>query len=313
MSEHADRLVGFVHSAGILRDALLMNQDAEKYDAVFKPKAWAAPYISTTPSRSLTATSWSFCGLRQRPRRDLWQPGSVAVRRPGLPIVEPRVGFNCDALPLVVFGLPCTAMQWPVSVCCVVLDSLSRYRNAKGLPFHVDAVSPPVFAAAAAMASRRPRRDGRRRNAIAATLPTHAGWGEVGMAAGLEGFARKRMEESPMPFFTNAQGLAGMDVGLSTGVSPFCVMRYNASAFFDQSNAEAKNASAHYMRKFWGQSIPPKELTELDVYDAVKSNFYEPHELTFAHFISGSGARRAQFCWCLALCPHPPRFVGRAC
>ena len=59
-------------------------------------------------------------------------------------------------------------------------------------------------------------------------------------------------------------------------------MRYNASAFFDQSNAEAKNASAHYMRKFWGQSIPPKELTELDVYDAVKSNFYEPHELTFA-------------------------------
>jgi hypothetical protein len=126
-----------------------------------------------------------------------------------------------------------------------------------------------------------------RPNAIAATVP-RAGWGEVGMAAGLEGLARKRMEESPMPFFTNAQGLAGMDVGLSTGVSPFCVMRYNASAFFDQSNAEAKNASAHYMRKFWGQSIPPKELTELDVYDAVKSNFYEPHELTFAHFISGS-------------------------
>ena len=108
------------------------------------------------------------------------------------------------------------------------------------------------------------------------------------MAAGLEGLARKRMEESPMPFFTNQQGLAGMDVGLSTGVSPFCVMRYNASAFFDQSNQEAKNASAHYMRKFWGQSIPPKELTELDVYDAVKSNFYEPHEMTFAHFISGS-------------------------
>ena len=41
VSEHADRLVGFVHSAGILRDALLMNQDAEKYDAVFKPKALA--------------------------------------------------------------------------------------------------------------------------------------------------------------------------------------------------------------------------------------------------------------------------------
>ena len=36
----------FVHSAGILRDALLMNQDGEKYDAVFKPKAWAALYLN---------------------------------------------------------------------------------------------------------------------------------------------------------------------------------------------------------------------------------------------------------------------------
>ena len=109
VSEHADRLVGFVHSAGILRDALLMNQDAEKYDAVFKPKApRGVPFFfsprrrrgresyrlrgagaaiarrrdrtsprrvdtsttrrpgrrctSITPSRSLTATSWSSCG-----------------------------------------------------------------------------------------------------------------------------------------------------------------------------------------------------------------------------------------------------------
>ncbi|CAH0378609.1 unnamed protein product [Pelagomonas calceolata] len=217
VSEHADRLVGFVHSAGILRDALLMNQDAEKYDAVFKPKAWAALYLNHALEK-----------------------------------------FNCDKLEFLwlfssvaTYGNP---GQSPYSAANSLLDSLSRYRNAKGLP---------------------------------CTAMQWAGWGEVGMAAGLEGLARKRMEESPMPFFTNAQGLAGMDVGLSTGVSPFCVMRYNASAFFDQSNQEAKNASAHYMRKFWGQSIPPKELTELDVYDAVKSNFYEPHELTFAHFISG--------------------------
>jgi len=218
VEEHADRLVGFVHSAGILRDALLMNQDAEKYDAVFKPKAWAALYLNHALEK-----------------------------------------FNCDRLEFLwlfssvaTYGNP---GQSPYSAANSLLDSLSRYRNAKGLP---------------------------------CTAMQWAGWGEVGMAAGLEGLARKRMEESPMPFFTNAQGLAGMDVGLSTGVSPFCVMRYNASAFFDQSNQEAKNASAHYMRKFWGQSIPPKELTELDVYDAVKSNFYEPHELTFAHFISGS-------------------------
>ena len=120
-----------------------------------------------------------------------------------------------------------------------------------------------------------------------------------------------------MPFFTNQQGLAGMDIGLSTGVSPLCVMRYNASAFFDQSNQEAKNASAHYMRKFWGQSIPPKELTEIDVYDAVKSNFYEPHELTFAHFISGeelNGEEPWSRFGAWPFVPHPPpSFVGRAC
>lgn len=217
VEENASRLVGFVHSAGILRDALLMNQDAEKFDDVFRPKAWAALYLDHALEK-FNCEKLEF----------LWLFSSVAT-----------------------YGNP---GQSPYSAANALLDSLSRCRNAKGLP---------------------------------CTAMQWAGWGEVGMAAGLEGLARKRMEESPMPFFTNQQGLAGMDIGLSTGMSPFCVMRYNASAFFDQSNSEAKNAAAHYMRKFWGLSIPPRELTELDVYDAVKSNFYEPHELTFAHFISG--------------------------
>ena len=107
------------------------------------------------------------------------------------------------------------------------------------------------------------------------------------MAAGLEGLARKRMEESPMPFFTNHQGLAGMDIGLSTGVPNFCVMRYNTKAFFEQNNKEAKSAVERYGRKFWGCQAPSKELTELDLYDNVKANFYEPYEMTYKHFVSG--------------------------
>ena len=41
------------------------------------------------------------------------------------------------------------------------------------------------------------------------------------------------------------------------------------------------------MRKFWCSSVPPKELTELDVYDSVKASFYEPYEMTYKHFVSG--------------------------
>jgi hypothetical protein len=262
VEEHADRLVGFVHSAGILRDALLMNQDAEKYDAVFKPKAWAALYLNHALEK-FNCDKLEF----------LWLFSSVATY--GNPGQSPYSAANSllDSLSRYrnAKGLPCTAMQWAGSFFCVLVPFRVRRSPRR------DRVSP-----------RRRRRGRERRPSKCRRRARAAGWGEVGMAAGLEGLARKRMEESPMPFFTNAQGLAGMDIGLSTGVSPFCVMRYNASAFFDQSNQEAKNASAHYMRKFWGQSIPPKELTELDVYDAVKSNFYEPHELTFAHFISGS-------------------------
>ena len=97
VEEHADRLVGFVHSAGILRDALLMNQDGEKYDAVFKPKAWAALYLNHALEK-----------------------------------------FNCDKLEFLwlfssvaTYGNP---GQSPYSAANSLLDSLSRYRNAKGLP-----------------------------------------------------------------------------------------------------------------------------------------------------------------------------------
>ena len=217
VEDNAAELCGFIHSAGILRDALLMNQDFEKYDGVFKPKAWAGCYMCHAMEKF------------ECPKLEFfWMFSSVAA-----------------------YGNP---GQSPYSAANSLLDSLSRYRKAKGLP---------------------------------CTVMQWAGWGEVGMASNMEGLAKKRMDESPMPFFTNAQGLSGMDTGLSTGISPFCVMRYNSKAFFDQNNAEAKSAVQRYMRKFWCSTIPPKELTELDVFDAVKANFYEPYEMTYKHFVSG--------------------------
>ena len=97
IEDNAANLCGFIHSAGILRDALLMNQDAEKYDAVFKPKAWAALYLNHALEK-----------------------------------------FNCDRLEFLwlfssvaTYGNP---GQSPYSAANSLLDSLSRYRNAKGLP-----------------------------------------------------------------------------------------------------------------------------------------------------------------------------------
>ena len=113
-----------------------------------------------------------------------------------------------------------------------------------------------------------------------------------------------------MPFFTNAQGLAGMDVGLSTGVSPFCVMRYNASAFFDQSNQEAKNASAHYMRKFWGQSIRRRNSRSWTCPRRQVELLRAPRaDLDALHQWFGVGQRWRSF-WCLALCPSIPPLCG---
>ena len=249
-----------------------MNHDGEKYDAVFKPKAWAALYLNHALEK-FNCDKLEF----------LWLFSSVATY--GNP------GQSPYSVPPIVCWIRCRATATPRA--CPARRCSGPVRFLRPIPFSFrdDGVAASPRSARARPrrrdgASRRRERDPPKRHRRDTSYNT--GWGEVGMAAGFEGFARKRMEESPMPFFTNAQGLAGMDVGCRRACRPFCVMRYNASAFFDQSNAEAKNASAHYMRKFWGQSIPPKELTELDVYDAVKSNFYEPHELTFAHFISGS-------------------------
>ncbi|KAH8080451.1 hypothetical protein JL720_9147 [Aureococcus anophagefferens] len=189
VEDNAASLSGFIHSAGILRDALLMNQDAEKYDDVFKPKAWAGLYLNHALEK-FPCPKLEF----------MWMFSSVAT-----------------------YGNP---GQSPYSAANSLLDSLARYRKSQGLP---------------------------------CTVMQWAGWGEVGMASNMEGLAKKRMDESPMPFFTNAQGLSGMDTGISTGVPNFCVMRYNTRLLrAEQQGGQIRRG--RYGRKFWGCQAPSKEL-----------------------------------------------------
>ncbi|KAJ8602929.1 hypothetical protein CTAYLR_001500 [Chrysophaeum taylorii] len=218
--DHKDTLVGFVHSAGVLRDALLPNQTSEKYDDVYKPKAWAGLYLHN-------ALEQHQCDIKF-----LWMFSSVAVY--GNPGQSSYSGANS------------------------LLDVVCRHRKALGKP---------------------------------ATAMQWAGWGEVGMAANMDPIAKKRMADSPIPFFTNAQGLKGMDLGLSTGIPVFCVMRYNAKAFFDKLEKTTQKDKQlpvdRYDARFWSRPIPPQQLTELDLYDVVSTTFAEPRELIYDHFTAG--------------------------
>lgn len=223
VSENAEDLVGFVHSAGILRDGLLPNQTFEKYDDVYKPKAWAALYLHHALEQN-HCDKLQFC----------WMFSSVAV-----------------------YG---NMGQTNYSGANSLLDVLCRHRKCQGKP---------------------------------AQAMQWAGWGEVGMAASMDPMAKKRMAESPIPFFTNAQGLQGMDVGLSTGIPVFCVMRYNGQSFFNKLEKTFKkdklNASDRYDSKFWSVSIPPKQVTELELYEYVAAAYSldSPRELIYDHFING--------------------------
>eukprot|EP00747_Dinoflagellata_sp_TGD_P031016 gnl/TRDRNA2_/TRDRNA2_135016_c0_seq3.p1 gnl/TRDRNA2_/TRDRNA2_135016_c0~~gnl/TRDRNA2_/TRDRNA2_135016_c0_seq3.p1 ORF type:complete len:605 (-),score=131.27 gnl/TRDRNA2_/TRDRNA2_135016_c0_seq3:88-1902(-) len=52
-------------------------------------------------------------------------------------------------------------------------------------------------------------------------------WGDVGMAANLDEASKRRMVNSPMPYFSNPEGLAGLEAGLRAGVPYFAVFKFN--------------------------------------------------------------------------------------
>jgi len=155
-------LTGFIHSAGILQDAMLMNQTWEKFDAVYESKSRAAVYIHDALERF------------ENPKlRFFWMFSSGAV-----------------------YG---NMGQLNYSSSNSFLDALCRYRRAMGKP---------------------------------AMAPQWGAWGEVGMAANLDDASKRRMNMGPMPPFTNAQGLYGLECGLRTGLPYFSVHKLNTHSMF---------------------------------------------------------------------------------
>lgn len=155
-------LTGFIHSAGILQDAMLQNQTWDKFESVFEAKSRAALFLHDALERF------------QNPRLEFfWLFSSGAV-----------------------YG---NMGQLNYSASNAYLDGLARHRRALGKP---------------------------------CMAPQWGAWGDVGMAANLDDASRKRMANSPMPYFSNAEGLYGLECGLRTGWPYFEVHKVKPDFYF---------------------------------------------------------------------------------
>jgi len=110
------------------------------------------------------------------------------------------------------------------------MDALARHRNSRGLP---------------------------------ATAMQWAAWGEVGMAANMDDAQRRRMAYSPMPYFMNWEGLAGMESGLASGVPYFTVMKVNPGLFWNMISNDQSH-TACYTRNWNCEIVPTPPPGALD-------------------------------------------------
>eukprot|EP00442_Polarella_glacialis_P052745 CAMPEP_0115098398 /NCGR_PEP_ID=MMETSP0227-20121206/31134_1 /TAXON_ID=89957 /ORGANISM="Polarella glacialis, Strain CCMP 1383" /LENGTH=601 /DNA_ID=CAMNT_0002492993 /DNA_START=55 /DNA_END=1860 /DNA_ORIENTATION=+ len=179
-------LAGFIHSAGILQDAVLGNQTWEKFDAVFEAKSRAALFLHD--------------GMERFP--------------------TPKLKFFWLFSSNSVYG---NMGQLNYSASNSFLDGLARHRRALGK---------------------------------ACMAPQWGAWGDVGMAANLDEASRKRMIMSPYPYFTNAEGLFGLECGLRTGLPGFAVMKCNPQVMFGMIQPH-EHPTQCYVRNFCSEMTPP--------------------------------------------------------
>eukprot|EP00443_Scrippsiella_acuminata_P000374 CAMPEP_0115229834 /NCGR_PEP_ID=MMETSP0270-20121206/32405_1 /TAXON_ID=71861 /ORGANISM="Scrippsiella trochoidea, Strain CCMP3099" /LENGTH=617 /DNA_ID=CAMNT_0002644409 /DNA_START=56 /DNA_END=1909 /DNA_ORIENTATION=- len=97
----------------------------------------------------------------------------------------------------------------------------------------------------------------------AATAIQWGAWGEVGMAATMNESMRKRTDMGPMPYFTNAEGLSGLEAGLQTGLPYFGVFKMNVQVMFGMTQPCDLVAQC-YGRNFTSEIIPTNIAPTLD-------------------------------------------------
>lgn len=88
-------------------------------------------------------------------------------------------------------------------------------------------------------------------------------WGEVGMAATMDETMRRRVMMGPMPYFTVAQGLQGLEGGLRTGLPGFSVFITNPPMMFGMIHSDA-SVTACYLRNFYSEYVPTPAPSNYD-------------------------------------------------
>jgi len=187
------KLAGFIHSAGVLQDSMLMNLNWDKFETVFESKHYAALYLHDGLERFSNPLL-----------RFLWLFSSTSV-----------------------YG---NMGQINYSGSNAFLDALTRHRNAKGR--------------------------------ICMAVQWGA-WGDVGMASTMSDAMRLRTMNSPMPYFTNPEGLAGLEKGLSTGLPYFSVFKFNPHVMLQTVQGADHPNMCHY-RNFYCEVVPTPMAPTLD-------------------------------------------------
>mmetsp|Transcript_118519 Transcript_118519/g.221433 ORF Transcript_118519/g.221433 Transcript_118519/m.221433 type:complete len:602 (-) Transcript_118519:55-1860(-) len=102
--------------------------------------------------------------------------------------------------------------------------------------------------------------DGLARHRVAMGKPALAvqwgAWGEVGMAANLDDNSKRRMAQSPMPPFTNKEGILGTDAIVASGWPWGSVYKINGQFLVGMTSQEG-NTMGRYMRSIYSNICTP--------------------------------------------------------
>jgi hypothetical protein len=185
IESHTPNMAGIIHSAGVLRDSMLMNQTAEKFEQVFESKSRAACFLHDALERNENPNLKFF-----------WVFSSVAA-----------------------YG---NMGQLNYSSSNAWLDGLCRHRRALGK---------------------------------VAMAPQWGAWGEVGMAANLDDASRRRMVNSPMPYFSNAEGIRGLECLLRSNLAYGSVWKANPMVMLAMVGPDDGEQQC-YTRNLWSGFAP---------------------------------------------------------
>jgi hypothetical protein len=140
--------------------------------------------------------------------------------------------------------------------------------------------------------------DGLIRHRVARGLPATAqhwgAWGEVGMAATMDDVMRNRVMMGPMPYFSVAQGLQGLEGGLRTGLPEFSVFIVNPPVMFGMVQGD-EHPSMRYMRNGYSLWLPtpmPSQFSRWWAYD-----IYRMYRYIMAPYVPQEGTKTDCIYW----------------